>query len=147
MPTRQTPSPTNPLTKPQPDDRKQHILQHMHHDGQRRRQKFRPRHQIRPPLLRNIHLERDGQNPPDDPARHDLARPCHARGPESERKRVRVFGVGEGEVRVEILVGPVVEDEDLAEEGEHGRIFGDATEEDVAGGEGFVLRIVLAGEA
>lgn len=119
----------------------------MNHDRQRRRQQLRPRHQIRRPLLRNIHLKRAGQNPPDVPAGHDLARPRDARGPEGERKRIGVARVVEGEVRVEDLVGPVVEDEDLAEESEHGSGLGDAAEEDVAGGEGLVRGVVLTVEA
>lgn len=140
-------TPDKPSTKPQPDDRKQHVLQHVNHDRQRRRQQLRPRHQIRRPLLRDIHLESAGQNPPDDPAGHDLARPRDARGPEGEGKRVGIVRVVEREVWVEDLIRPVVEDEDLAEESEHGGVLGDAAEEDVAGGECLVRGVVLTVEA
>lgn len=118
----------------------------MHHNRQSSRHQFRPFYQIPLPLPRNIDSKPQLQYPSHHPPGTDLASPCHRRRPERQGERVRVVWIREGEVRVYVFIGDVVENEDFAEESEHGDVFGDAADEDVAGGKLLVGGVRLAVE-
>lgn len=133
----------------------------MHHDYHAGREQFWPHGQISARLARDVHLPAEPEDAPHDPAGHDLACPGHHTSVQGELEVValataadgesggsvswRGDGGGrlllvEGEVGVDVLVAPVVEDEDGAEKSEHADGFGEGADEDVAGAE-FLVRL------
>jgi len=134
------------ILKPNPNNPKEHILQHMHHDRRARRQQLRPPPQIAPPIPRHIlpiHLPHD---PPHHPRRQDLTHPSHGRQSyraveviqslaaiaRSPPDPAAVVLAVEREVRIHVSVAAEVQHEDLAQEGRHGHVLAQRPDEDGA---------------
>jgi hypothetical protein len=125
----------------------------MHHDRDSGRQQFRPRAQIQDAFAGDVKLIHIADNTPHDPSGDDLTAPRDRRRPEGKGKVVDLLAIDgvrlvvEGEVRIHVFVGAVVQDEDLAEEGEHGHVFSDVADEDAAAAEFAVVGVGLVVEA
>jgi hypothetical protein len=125
----------------------------MHHDRDPSRQQLGPRAQIQDAFAGDVKLIHIADNAAYDPSGDDLTAPRDRRRPEGKGKVVDLLAIHgvrlvvKGEVRVHVFVGAVVQDEDLAEEGEHGHVFGDVADEDAAAAEFAVVGVGLVIEA
>jgi len=136
--------------KLQSNNRKQHVLQNMHHDHDSRRKQLRPHTEIILPLARDVDLPAKPNQPPDYPPRDKLTRPRNERGIERAAKIVVLasllfalirHGISvEREVGIYVFVRAVMENQDGAEEGEHGDGLGEGADVNVAGAELLVRR-------
>ena len=96
----------------------------MESDGHASGQQLRPDRQVHLTLQPDVDAEADPDKAPNQQAGHELAAPGDGGGVEGAVEVVRLAGDVEGEVRVHVLVGAKVQDEDAAQEGHHGRVLG-----------------------
>lgn len=104
----------------------------MHHNHPTSRHQLRPPTQILLPLPRNIKPKPPPNTPPNHPPRHNLTCPRNHRRIKCQFKRIHLARIIEREIRVYVFVPAEMEDDDFGEKGEHGDVFGDGADEDVA---------------
>lgn len=126
----------------------------MHHNRNPCRQQLRPPPQILHTLPLHLKPEPPRHNPPHNPSRRHLTRPRVATRLKRKSKTIHhlpnfptTLILIERKIRIDVLVGAIMEDEDLAEEGEHGDVLGEGADEDRAAAELAVFGVGLVAEA
>lgn len=133
----------------EPDNRKEHILQHVQHDGHARGQQLGPDGEVELALDAGIDAVDPANQAAQYNARDELARPGDARGVKGEVKVVALVagGVVKGEVGVHLLVGAKVQHQDAAQKSEHAHVLGQKADKDVADADLLVRGVRLRRQA
>lgn len=126
---------SSPSPKLQPDNRKQHVLQHMQHNRHTRRQQLGPDRQIQLSLSDHAHaidpLYQSGHHE----AGHQLTRPGDGGSIKSQFEGIPVLAdhvIVEREVGIHVLICTEVQHHHGAEKGEHRGVLREEADEDVS---------------